>query len=559
MNFELQATDGRARAGKITLPHGVVETPIFMPVGTYGSVKAMSPLDLDHVGAQIVLGNTFHLWLRPGLDILRAHGGLHQFMNWSKPILTDSGGFQVWSLGELRKISEEGVAFQSPVNGDKLFLTPEESMRIQAVLNSDIVMVFDECKLELIEGAKQSIYISSLVFVCDPSTRHLVNRLIQKQQEGIDVKVIVDGFLSKYLKHRECLSLMKNGGIDVVETSDFFRYKGKAIYHTKTLISDWRMAIAGGSNMIAADNTSRGVDFKNRDVDLFVKGPMVTDMVKQFLENGDYQLRLQSKKRASPNRPVDAELAQVNHLLKIERQDKRRGADSYEEVLSSSEKRMKGVCRFIKQAPYEDRHTIGKTYLKLLENVREHLVITDPIRSDTFVHSRLNLPGLDFYDNFEMYNMLHRKVTDLAEKKIRVDLITTSFEMAGNENVAILNEEIKEKLSESREMAANLSLLQIYATNLFFGKPHYTNLLNDWVSSPSVNVWTHISFIHSKIFYFDRIVASVGSMNFHHNATDHAYESTSICMDESLNRELDEILLTDMVNSIPLIFKNLRP
>ena len=145
MNFELQATDGRARAGKITLPHGVVETPIFMPVGTYGSVKAMSPLDLDHVGAQIVLGNTFHLWLRPGLDILRAHGGLHQFMNWSKPILTDSGGFQVWSLGDLRKISEEGVAFQSPVNGDKLFLTPEESMRIQAALNSDVVMVFDEC------------------------------------------------------------------------------------------------------------------------------------------------------------------------------------------------------------------------------------------------------------------------------------------------------------------------------------------------------------------------------------------------------------------------------
>jgi queuine tRNA-ribosyltransferase len=116
-----------------------------MPVGTYGSVKAMSSADLDAVGAQIVLGNTFHLWLRPGLDVMRAYGGLHSFMNWTKPILTDSGGFQVWSLGELRKISEEGVVFQSPVNGDKLFLTPEESMRIQAVLNSDIVMVFDEC------------------------------------------------------------------------------------------------------------------------------------------------------------------------------------------------------------------------------------------------------------------------------------------------------------------------------------------------------------------------------------------------------------------------------
>ena len=145
MKFELLKTDGKARRGALSLSHGVVQTPIFMPVGTYGSVKAMSSADLDAVGAQIVLGNTFHLWLRPGLDAMKAHGGLHSFMNWTKPILTDSGGFQVWSLGDLRKISEEGVAFQSPVNGDKLFLTPEESMRIQAVLNSDIVMVFDEC------------------------------------------------------------------------------------------------------------------------------------------------------------------------------------------------------------------------------------------------------------------------------------------------------------------------------------------------------------------------------------------------------------------------------
>ena len=145
MKFELLKTDGKARRGALSLSHGVVQTPIFMPVGTYGSVKAMSSADLDAVGAQIVLGNTFHLWLRPGLDVMRAHRGLHSFMNWTKPILTDSGGFQVWSLGDLRRISEEGVAFQSPVNGDKLFLTPEESMRIQAVLNSDIVMVFDEC------------------------------------------------------------------------------------------------------------------------------------------------------------------------------------------------------------------------------------------------------------------------------------------------------------------------------------------------------------------------------------------------------------------------------
>ncbi len=145
MKFELLACDGLARRGRLTLNHGVVETPIFMPVGTYGSVKAMSPAALKAVGAQIVLGNTFHLWLRPGMEVIMAHQGLHRFMNWHHPILTDSGGFQVWSLGDLRRISEEGVTFQSPVNGDKSFLTPEESMRIQGALNSDIAMVFDEC------------------------------------------------------------------------------------------------------------------------------------------------------------------------------------------------------------------------------------------------------------------------------------------------------------------------------------------------------------------------------------------------------------------------------
>jgi queuine tRNA-ribosyltransferase len=145
LRFELLKTDGHARRGRLTLNHGVVETPVFMPVGTYGTVKGVMPSSLEAMGAQIILGNTFHLWLRPGLDVLRQFGGLHRFEGWQRPMLTDSGGFQVWSLGEMRKISEEGVKFASPVNGDKLFLTPETSMQIQHVLNSDIVMQFDEC------------------------------------------------------------------------------------------------------------------------------------------------------------------------------------------------------------------------------------------------------------------------------------------------------------------------------------------------------------------------------------------------------------------------------
>ena len=145
MKFEVSHRDGAARRGEITLAHGKVQTPIFMPCGTYGSVKGMLPSSLDDVGVQILLGNTFHLMLRPGVEVIEGHGGLHGFMGWQGPILTDSGGFQVFSLGALRKISEEGVKFKSPVNGDEVFLSPEISMQIQAGLNSDIVMVFDEC------------------------------------------------------------------------------------------------------------------------------------------------------------------------------------------------------------------------------------------------------------------------------------------------------------------------------------------------------------------------------------------------------------------------------
>ena len=152
MKFTLLKTDGHARRGRLELNHGVIETPIFMPVGTYGSVKAMSPDELREIDAQIILGNTFHLWLRPGLDIVKKFNGLHRFMAWDRPILTDSGGFQVFSLGAMRKITEEGVKFSSPINGDRLFLSPEISMQIQHVLNADVVMQFDECTPYEIDG-----------------------------------------------------------------------------------------------------------------------------------------------------------------------------------------------------------------------------------------------------------------------------------------------------------------------------------------------------------------------------------------------------------------------
>ncbi len=145
MNFELKKEDGQARRGEITFPRGKIQTPAFMPVGTYGTVKGMLPRDIEEIGAEIILGNTFHLMLRPGTDIVEKHGTLHDFIQWDKPILTDSGGFQVFSLGEMRKITEDGVVFKSPINGTPVELTPEISMDVQRKLGSDIVMIFDEC------------------------------------------------------------------------------------------------------------------------------------------------------------------------------------------------------------------------------------------------------------------------------------------------------------------------------------------------------------------------------------------------------------------------------
>ena len=169
LEFQIHTRDSasHARRGTLTLNHGQVQTPIFMPVGTYGTVKGVMPRSLHEMGAQIILGNTFHLWMRPGLDIMKSFGGLHRFEQWNKPILTDSGGFQVWSLGAMRKITEEGVHFASPVNGDKLFMSPEVSMQIQTVLNSDIVMQLDECtpyetdgRLTTEEQARKSMQMS---------------------------------------------------------------------------------------------------------------------------------------------------------------------------------------------------------------------------------------------------------------------------------------------------------------------------------------------------------------------------------------------------------------
>lgn len=410
-----------------------------------------------------------------------------------------------------------------------------------------------EAKKDLIRSAKETILMGSLVFVCDKGTQEIVDLLIERHKAGVDVRVLVDATISKYLNHRQCTRQLRNAGVEVIEGDDFWKY-GRAIYHTKSMIVDFKAAISGGHNMIDADNLSRGTDFQNRDVDILTQGPLVTDIALAFMKDWTYFQQKRVRKNVTD---VKAYQEKMLKRQELERAQGVRGADHYPRVLGDQNTRMDGVCRYIRQSPAEDRQIIGKAYLKMLDGVQNYLAITNPVTSDSKV-TRLNrplLPIIEWKDRFGMYNKLFDKLQAIAKRGTRIDYITTNIDMAGNENVAMLNEEISELTAEGREAKATLALFQIHVWNRYYGKPHYKNLLKDWVKYSNMHIWTHISFMHSKVFHFDRIAASIGSYNFQHNATDHAYEGTTICQDTSLNQQLDRVLVQDMANSIPLIFK----
>lgn len=410
-----------------------------------------------------------------------------------------------------------------------------------------------EAKKDLIRSAKETILMGSLVFVCDTGTREIVDLLIERRRAGVDVRVLVDATISKFLNHRQCTRRLRDAGVEVIEADDFWKY-GRAIYHTKSLVVDFRAAISGGHNMIDADNLSRGTDFQNRDVDILTRGPLVTDIAVAFLKDWTY---FQEKRVRKNVTDVQAYREKMQHRQELERAQGVRGADHYPRVLGDETARMNGVCRYLRQSPAEDRQLIGKAYLRMLDGVRDYLAITNPVTSDSKVthFNRPLLPVIEWQDRFGMYNKLFDKLQELAKRGTRIDYITTNIDMAGNENVAMLNEEIRELTEAGRDIKATLALFQIHVWNRYYGKPHYKNLMKDWMKHANMHIWTHISFMHSKVFHFDRIAASIGSYNFQHNATDHSYEGTTICQDTSLNQQLDRVLVQDMANSIPLVFK----
>mgnify|MGYP003694983247 CR=1 FL=1 len=259
IEFKVEASLGAARAGRMTFTRGEIETPVFMPVGTYGTVKAMTPLELSDLGAKIVLGNTYHLMLRPGTDIIEAHGDLHDFMQWQRPILTDSGGYQVFSLGDLRTIEEQGVTFRSPLNGDRVFLSPELSIQVQHRLGSDIVMVFDECTPY---PASESAARESMALSLRWAKR-------SKQAHGDNLSAlfgIVQGGMYEALRSESAAALMELGfdgyaigGLSVGEPKDAM---ARITAHTASLLPPsqprYLMGVGTPSDLLTA--ISLGVD-----------------------------------------------------------------------------------------------------------------------------------------------------------------------------------------------------------------------------------------------------------------------------------------------------------
>ena len=259
MEFKLKNTDGHARRGQLKFDRGTIETPIFMPVGTYGTVKSLTPEDLTGIGAQIILGNTFHLMLRPGMDVMKTHGGLHDFMHWDKPILTDSGGFQVFSLGAMRKITEQGVTFKSPINGSKIFMGPEESMQVQRDLGSDIVMIFDEC----------TPYPATVEEAADSMRLSLRWAERSKKAHGDNPSAlfgIVQGGMYEHLRQESIEGLLDIGfdgyaigGLSVGEPKDEMMATLDVV-HTKMPVDKPRYLMGVGTPEDLVEAVSRGID-----------------------------------------------------------------------------------------------------------------------------------------------------------------------------------------------------------------------------------------------------------------------------------------------------------
>lgn len=417
-----------------------------------------------------------------------------------------------------------------------------------------------ESKLNLIKQAKKSIWISSLVFVDDETTSEIVRALQDKARAGLDVKVITENALS-YV-HPQQIKRMKSLGVQVLLADDFFKYNTQAIYHSKVFIVDQNQAIIGGQNMIDADLGSHGTDLKNRDLDVLITGPVVTDIQANFIEDWNHFLIKNDILKANRNLisfSPEQEL-QIENLKQSQRQSGLRGHDHYSQWLSNSKTRMKGLGRWVAQKPYKNMNTITDTYIELLNSAQNYLGITNPQAIDAYTSSKKEIslsPIKDVYTNF---NRLYQNLQNILKSKpeVQIDYLTSGERFVFNEAVPMTLDRIKRYLQTGQNFLANVNQKWLDEYSLKYAKPQYENLMKDFVPYSQVQVWLHISFIHTKVLYVDRILASLGSFNLHHNASDHAYESTLLMLDQEFNQQLDQAMIYDMANSNPFIYSKVN-
>ena len=418
-----------------------------------------------------------------------------------------------------------------------------------------------QIRLHMIENAKKSIWTSSLVFVDDATTQRIVTALIKKAQEGLDVRVILENSL-RYV-HPEMARKMKDAGIQLVQADDFFHFNSQAIYHAKVFIVDGDRAIVGGLNMVDADLGSNGTDFKNRDLDVLVAGPLVTDIIFNLMEDWNHFVTKTSyfalNKKLAPFSV--AELAAIEARRTDERALGLRGAQNYKTWLGDRNKRMKGIARYIAQKPYKNIATITDAYLLYLDSVKTYLGFTNAQALDTRTEKNENRGWRPVFNSFKNFNRLFDKIQSVMHDKpdVHVDQITSGAQFALNEAVPMTVDRIRRLDHNGSFILGNLNQIWMDKTNQYLAPTQYKNLIKDYGPYPNANVWIHMAFIHSKVFSFDRIATSIGSFNPHHNATDHAYESTLIIQDADFNKEMDESMVLDMSNSVPFVYSEIKP
>lgn len=494
----------------------------------------------------------------------RPHYYMKEWGNLNHPPLTSLGN----ATPEKISANYAPVDYDSDALNDSVFFKADFHRRIDEISKSELtsdnhfrIIVDSESfqeKLKHIREAKKSIWVSSLVFVNDETTRQIVDELINAVGRGVDVRVIVEKSLSIY--HRRLAAKMSEAGVKVVYADDFFRYNSMTVYHSKVMIFDGAQFISGGQNMIDADLGSEGTNFKNRDADILVNGPVVTDVIAVYMRDWNHFVTKNNIIfRHNQSNPAfsAADIADVETIKAQQRDAGVRGSQNYETWLSNKAQRMTGLSRFVSQTPGENVSVITDTYIEYLKTVKSYLGLTNPLAADTKTEFRPERGLHLLYSSYKNFNRLWSAIDAVVKQpSIHVDYLTSGADFALNEAVPMTELRISRYLDRDANIRANINQVWMDRTNYRLARTPYQNLLNDYVPYPNVNVWIHNSFIHSKVVDIDHLVLSLGSFNIQHNATDHSYESTLFIQDVSAIKQAEAMLALDMANSVPLVYSN---